>query len=183
MQLATETLATAEDLLAQPRDGMKRELLWGRIEGMSPTGFQHGAVTSTVCYWITKHVRENQLGQVCAAETGFLLSRAPDLVRAPDVAFIQTANLPGGDITGYAEIAPDLVVEVLSPNDRFVRVEEKARCWLQHGTTEVWVVDPENRRVLLYTQGNLIQDLAGSDTIKSDDVLPGFRLKVEDIFR
>src|SRR3990172_3882680 len=96
------------------------------------------------------HVDERGLGEVLAAETGFKLASNPDTVRAPDVAFIRSDRLPDPPPAGYAEVAPDLVVEVLSPNDRPGKVLAKVADWLSAGNSLVWVVDPARLSARVY---------------------------------
>ena len=168
--------------MRMPDDSMRRELLWGEVRTMTPAGFRHGVIASAIQGPMWRFVREHKLGVVCAAETGFILERDPDLVRAPDVSFIRNERLPEEEIPGFLEVAPDLAVEVLSPSDSFSDVEGKARCWLEHGSAEVWVADPQGRRVLIYYPDGTIRDLGGRDEIASEALLPGFRLAVADIF-
>ena len=149
---------------------------------MTPAGFRHGVIASAIQGNLWRFVRDHDVGVVCAAETGFVLERDPDLVRAPDVAFIRDERLPEEEIPGFLEVAPDLAVEVLSPSDLFSDVEGKVRCWLEHGTSEVWVADPQSRRILIYCADGTVRDLGGQDEIASEDLLPGFRLPVADVF-
>ena len=106
------------------------------------------------------HVKRTAAGAVFAAETGFKLATNPDTVRAPDVAFIAEDRLPSGDTRGYPALAPDLVVEVLSPDDRPGEVLAKVGDWLSAGCRLVWVVDPERRVARVYRHD-------GSETIVS----------------
>jgi Uma2 family endonuclease len=174
---------TAEELLTMPDNGMRRELLWGMLKEMTPAGYRHGQVTGNLVHYLDNHCRKMRLGVVLAAETGFVLARNPDLVRAPDVAFIRKEKLPIPDQVKYAEGAPSLAVEVLSPRDAFSEVEEKVRCWLDHGSEEVWVVDPVNERILIYRPEGDVRDLPPTATLASESLLPGFRLTVRDVFQ
>jgi Uma2 family endonuclease len=129
------------------------------------------------------HVRENRLGEVYAAETGFLLSRDPDTVRAPDVAFIQQARLKElDDDAGYIAIAPDLVGEVVSPSDSFSQVEEKALYWLASGTKMVLVADPEARNMHVYRAADNIVVLDEHAVLDAGDVVPAWTLPIRDVF-
>jgi len=120
---------------------------------------------------------------VFAAETGFVLSRDPDTVRAPDVAFVSRQRIPASGIPdSYISAAPDLAVEVLSPDDRQVEVEEKIQQWLDAGTKAVWIVNPRRRTVTIHRAGADPRVLRESDTLPGDDVVPGFELKVAEIF-
>ena len=114
---------TAEQLMDLPDDGLRRELVDGELRETAPAGFDHGRVALNVGALLREHVRRERLGVVVAAETGFLISRDPDTVRAPDVAFVAAHRLPPAeDRERFADLAPDLVVEVVSPSERAARV-------------------------------------------------------------
>lgn len=84
-------------------------------------------------------------------ETGFLLARDPDTVRAPDVAFISRERLARPRPKGYFEGAPDVAIEVISPNDTDLEVQGRIEEWLAVGSKSVWIVDPGRQRVTVYT--------------------------------
>ena len=149
---------------------------------MSPAGAFHGSVAFAIGLKIGNHVGERQLGRVFAAETGFILERTPDTVRAPDVAFVRNDRLHLMDERGFFPGAPDLAVEVLSPDDTAAEVMEKVQQWLDAGAAHVWIVNPKNRTMVIYRQGGSVSMHRENDTIAPDDLLPGFRLKVADIF-
>jgi Uma2 family endonuclease len=115
-----EHLLTAEDLSKMPDDGNRYELVRGERVYMAATGGQHGIVASSLDQRLRNFVEAHELGEVCAAETGFRLAQNPDTVRAPDVSFIAGERIPAGGVPeGYWPFAPDLTVEVISPSDRF----------------------------------------------------------------
>src|SRR5262249_49528516 len=117
---STIPLMTAEDLFQLPDDNYKYELVEGGLIRMLPTGGEHGDVTMNAGFLLKGYVKAHDLGIVCAAETGFILKRNPDTVRAPDASFVAKERIPPGGIPkGYWPLAPDLAVEVISPNDRF----------------------------------------------------------------
>ena len=117
---------TAEDLLKMQDPGLRHELVKGELRTMSPAGHKHGKVTVKFTWRLAQYVEANNLGVVCAAETGFLLSSNPDTVRAPDVAFISRKRAEAiGDVDGYWPGAPDLAVEVVPPHDTYAEVEDE----------------------------------------------------------
>ena len=178
-----KTPMTAEELLRLPDDGHRYELIEGELRMMSPAGSRHGRAAMRVGSMLDQHVRARRLGTVYAAETGFLLSRDPDTVRAPDAAFVSTerlARVPETD--GYLEVPPDLVVEVISPSDRFTEVEEKVQAWLKAGTRLVLVVDPSTRTVYVYHGAGRVTVLTEEDTLDAGDVVPGWRVPVREFF-
>ena len=132
-------------------EGKRAELVRGGLIVMTPAGGRHGQVAHRIGLVIGNHVLDRNLGRVFAAETGFLLQRDPDTVRAPDVAFVTTDRLETGEVpAGFLEMAPDLAVEVVSPSDSPTAVQAKVDDWLKAGTRLVWVVDPETRTVTVH---------------------------------
>lgn len=129
------------------------------------------------------HVAAHDLGRVFAAETGFILSRQPDTVRAPDVAFISRARLPSPPPRGFAEMAPDLAVEVLSPEDPLPEVLEKVADWLRAGTRLVWVVDPVRLLARVYRADGSESLLGENEALNGEDVLPTFSYDLRSLLR
>ncbi len=168
---------TADELLAMGEG--RRELIYGEVIEMAPTGFGHGCVEDDIGYYLTHFVKANGMGVVCTGDTGFLLASDPDLVRAPDVAFVRRERVVRTH--KYFPGAPDLAVEVISPGDSYSEVNEKVAMWLAHGTVEVWVVDPRRQTVQVFRQGTEVT-LNKDDEIDGGDLLPGFRLPLENIF-
>lgn len=176
-------LKTAGDLLALPDDGQQYELIDGDVRVMSPAGNKHGKIAATLLCLIGPHIRENQLGAVYAAETGFLIQQNPDTVRAPDVAFVAQARIDEvGPVEGYWPGAPDIVAEVVSPNDRFTDIEQKALHWLKAGSKVVWVVDPQQTHVTEYRGVSDIRVLSRGETLSAPQLLPGWEVKIAELF-
>jgi Uma2 family endonuclease len=173
-------ITTADELLRAGDIG-RCELVRGRLVMMNPTGYDHGRVTTTLTLAIGNHVRSHGLGTVCTGEPGFVLSRDPDTVRAPDVAFVRAGREPATS-RGFFPGPPDLAVEVLSPDDRPGYVREKVAEWLEAGTRAVWVVDPRKRTVTVHGPAAETRVLRDTDTLRGGDVLPGFAVAVREIF-
>jgi Uma2 family endonuclease len=174
---------TADELYRMAANGVRYELIRGELREMAPAGNEHGKVTVRLTWRLARHVETHGLGVVFAAETGFRISAAPDTVRAPDVAFVTRERLDEvGPIEGYWPGAPDLVVEVVSPNDRYTDVEEKTTDWLGAGTRMVLVVNPRKRIVTVYRSLTQITILTESDLLSGDDIVPGWQVRVGDIF-
>jgi len=179
----TQRLMTAEELLRLPDDGQRHELIAGEMRAMAPSGFEHGRRTARFATSLGPYVLAHGLGEVLAAETGFLLSRDPDTVRAPDVAFVGRERADAvGEVTGYWPGAPDLAVEVISPSDLYTEVEDKVAEWLAHGTRMVLVVNPRRRTVAVHRPGAPVRQLTSDDTIDGEDVVPGWTLPVRELF-
>lgn len=175
------TLMTAEDLMANPVPNKCTELVAGHILVREPAGYRHGYVASQFLIVIGNFVRANRLGHVLASETGFTLFRNPDTVRAPDVAFVRTDRLPNPLPRGYAEFAPDLTVEVLSPSDRTGKVLAKVGDWIEAGARLVWIVDPERRTARVYRADGTHSTLTANDSLDGEDVLPGFSVLLSEM--
>jgi Uma2 family endonuclease len=173
-------IRTAEQLLRNPHIG-RCELVRGQLRKLIPPGADHGRIAGRLFKEIAIHVDAHALGTSFAAETGFLLSRDPDTVRAPDVAFVRAGRAPVPARCFYPG-APDLAVEVLSPDDRPGYVREKVAEWLGAGTRAVWVVDPEARTVTVHEPGREPGLLRKHETLRGGDVLPGFDLPVAAVF-
>jgi Uma2 family endonuclease len=166
-----------------PDDGFRYELVRGELRQMTPAGQKHGRITVNLTTALAQYVRAKHLGIVCAAETGFKLGTDPDFVRAPDAAFIcQERAEQVGDIEGYWPGAPDLAVEVISPNDLYADVEEKVFDWLTAGTRMVLVINPRKRIVTAYHSLSDVIILKEADVIDGRDVVPGWKMPVSDLF-
>ena len=170
-------LVTADELLAMGEG--RRELIYGEVIEMAPTGMEHAYFEHEISRLLGNFVKANDLGKVYSGEAGFLLATNPDLVRAPDVAFIKRERVVR--TRKYYPGAPDLAVEVVSPGDSYSDVNEKVKMWLEHGTVEVWVVDERRETVQVCKQGSDVT-LKRGDEIDGGDLLPGFRLPLENIF-
>ncbi len=150
---------------------------------MSPAGSEHGRIAANVLLSLAQHVKQKKLGTVYAAETGFLLGTGPDTVRAPDVAFVRKERLDElGPVAGYLPLAPDFVAEVVSPNDSYSQVKEKASAWIDAGVHMVLVVDPVTRTVQVYRSADNIVSLNREQQLDASDVVSGWSLSVADIF-
>ena len=184
---AQKTLVTAELLPGLSSrlssEGKRTELVEGELVVMAPAGGRHGRIANTIAYFLTQVSRDRKWGTVFAAETGFLLRRDPDTVRAPDVAFVSSERLGTDEApAGFLKMAPDLAVEVVSPSDSAAAVQSKVEDWLGAGTRLVWVVYPDTRSVTVYRSLNEAEVLSEPDALDGAPVLPDFALPVSDLF-
>jgi Uma2 family endonuclease len=179
----TKTLMTAEQLLQMPDDGYRYELVKGELKQMTPPGGEHGVTIMRLSTPLDSYVEQHHLGVVCAAETGFLITVNPDTVRGPDLSFVSKERIPPSGIPkGYWPFAPDLAVEVISPNDTYSKVEEKVLEWLGAGSRMVIVINPRNRTVTIYKSLTDVTVLKETDQINGDDVVPGFTYPISKLF-
>jgi len=175
---------TATELYDYPAGGYRYELISGHLTMMSPAGGRHGRIAHRIAILLSKHVDDNQLGIVFAAETGFLIQTDPDTVLAPDVAFVSRARFETiVNEVQYLPLAPELAVEVLSPSDRFARIESKAFTWLDAGTKLVLVVNPDNETIHAYRCRKKIEVFDRSETIDCNEAVSDWMLVVDDVFR
>ena len=182
-----KTTVTADELPAfsarLSAQGKRTELVRGDLVVVAPAGGRHGQVAHTFALFIGIHVKERNLGRVFAAETGFLLRRSPDTVRAPDLAFVRSERLGTEEApAGFLKLAPDLAPEVVSPGDSAGAVRDKIQDWLAAGTRLVWVVYPEKRSVVAHRQGYSPETLSEEDTLSGVPVLGDFSVRVRELF-
>lgn len=182
MVATSKTVMTAEQLLERSSELGRCELVRGELILMSPAGAEHGRITMEIARLIANHAEQHRLGEVYSAETGFVLEHDPDTVREADVPFVRAQRLPDKPNPGFFEGAPDLVVEVLSPDDRASEVAQKIELWLDKGARLVWVVDPKRRTVTVHRDPKHARTLHENHTLDGEAVLPGFSIRVGQIF-
>ena len=175
---------TADELIRLPMGrGERYELVCGGLRIMSPAGFEHGDVAMNLGERLKAYVRKKRLGKVPAAETGYKLRRNPDTVRAPDVSFVSKARAEkAGKVTGYFPGAPDLAVEVVSPDDKAEEVQEKVREYFKYGTRLVWVIYPRTQEVEVWSSARKSVILSSGDKLNGAEIVPGFTCPIEDLF-
>jgi Uma2 family endonuclease len=174
---------TAEDLLALAGDENRYELVRGELVMMTPAGPKHGKFASRLDRAIGNYVETHNLGEVYTAEPGFQLQAEPLTIRAPEVAFVQRLRIPAGEPAGFWSLAPDLVVEIISPSETAQDVHEKVKDYLRAGTRLIWLVYPDNETVMEYRAPEQARVLTADDDLQGGDVLPGFRHPLKQLFR
>jgi len=175
----TTHLMTAEELMNIDDEPNRHELIKGELLTMAPVGFPHGRVTMNLSLLLGSYVKTNNLG-IAFAEMGFKLETDPDTVLAPDISFIARGRV-GICLEGYCPGAPDLAVEVLSPSDTKRMVERKTALWLGFGAKAVWNVNPRKKTVEVVRADGERMVFGETDELV-DDTVPGFRVKVSEIF-
>lgn len=174
---------TADEFLALPDNGTRRELFEGELVEMTPAGWQHGRIAGNIAGELRLHLRSHPVGAMATAEAAFRLAAEPDTVRVPDVAFVRRERVEDvGDPSGAWPGPPDLAFEIVSPSDRYDEVHAKVQEYLAAGTAMVVVVDPRNRQVQIYRAAGAPEHLGEDDVLDGGDVVPGWRLPVRDIF-
>jgi Uma2 family endonuclease len=174
MSTIVKSRATEADLLAMPNDGRKYELVDGEIR-MSPGGARHGEIEVELGARLLAFVKSRRLGHVFGSSIGFRLPGGN--VRSPDASFVADENVPDD----FADLAPDLAVEVVSPSDRARHVLDKVGEYIDAGVRLVWVIDPRKRKAIVYRSLTDARELGPDDALDGEDVLPGFSCPLRDI--
>lgn len=178
----TGKLMTAEEFVKMPDDGYRYELIRGELRKMAAASFDHGVYASRIVETLLPYVRSNRLGEVPLTEPGFLLGTNPDHVRIPDVGFVRQERIDAAERPFvFFSGAPDLVVKVISPNDRYTDVDDKVEEWLEAGAEVVVVVNPSNHTVQVHSPAGTVI-LTETDTLDGGDVVAGWGMPVADIF-
>jgi Uma2 family endonuclease len=176
-------LITADEFFCMPDDGKLYELVEGRLEEVPGASPRSSAVAANIVTFLNIHVRRHKLGKVGGADWGARLFSDPDTVRVPDAVFVRTERLPNGKVPiRFQDGAPDLVVEVLSPSDRYRRTSRKVREYLDAGARIVLVIDPDDRSAVVHRPGGVIEDHAADAAIDLSEAVPGFVLNLPDIW-
>lgn len=171
---------TAEDFFHSPLS-KNHELVEGALVETMSTGFIHGVIAQEIGYFVLDFAKKHKLGVVTAAETGFILGEKT--YRGADSAFISNENLAKhGYPQGFFPTAPDIAIEVVSPNNTSEEMMQKVDLYLQNGSRLVWIIYPQTRLITVYRQNNLVSLLRENDTLEGEDVLPNFSLPVAALF-
>lgn len=159
------------------------ELIDGEVVEMVPSSEGSSSIAATIGAMLWIHVRPHKLGRIYSADAGFVLFSDRETVRVPDVAFVRAERMPQGEARWhFPRLAPDLVVEVLSPSDRDRYVRAKVAMYHEAGVPLVWLVDPRAQTVTVLALGQEPVTLTEADTLDGGNVLPDLRIKVAEIF-
>jgi len=183
--IATDRPMTVDDLLNLPDDGHMYELVEGQLVRMLPSGGGASSLALRLGARIEAFVEQRNLGAVTGADGEFDLGHGTAL--APDVAFVRAERVPPPTSPIYEKawpLAPDLAVEVASPNQYRPAMARKAQRYLNAGTRLVWVVWPKRKEVDVWRPGDIKPSatLGVDDVLDGLDILPGFTYPVERLF-
>jgi len=174
---------TIKDLERLGEDESRFELIRGELIEMPPAGFDHGDIALEIGTELKLYARRTGMGRAAGAETGYVLSEDPPVMLAPDASFVLSDRLPPRTERGrFLRLAPDLVVEVVSPNDSASYVQRKVIEYLNFGVKLVWIVDPNGQNITVYDNAEGVRFLKIEDELDGGDVLPGFSVPVAEIF-
>ena len=177
-------LLTAHDLLRLYSEGVRGELIRGTLCETMPTGHEHGTIVANLVILLGSFIKLRKLGRLTASHSGVWLERDPDTVREPNIAYFSAQKIPLDQrVTGYAQVVPDLVVEVASPGDSRREINDKALMWLSYGTRTGYgscIPTPAPSTPIVRAPATLT--LTQSDALHGFDALPGFTCDVRDVF-
>ena len=176
-------LLTAEDLEQIRLPDKRTELVHGRLVVREPPSTEHGRIQANLAYFITDHVRRNELGVVFGQDTGFRITSKPDTVRGPDLAFVSRERAAALPRRGYAALAPDFVAEILSPDDRPGEYLAKVAQWLEAGTRLIWVIDPQRAEARVYRADGSLTIIGEDALLEGEGLLPGFSCPLTEVLR
>lgn len=179
--MSTKTLTTAAELEQMPDDdSVRTELDQGELITMPPAGLDHCDCGAEITRLLGNFVREHALGKVYSGEAGFRLS--DDTVRAPGVAFVRKERVATVHRRGFGVGAPDLAVEMFSPNDSVRQLMRKVKQYFAAGCHTVWIVYPDRREIQILDAKGTDRLLGPEDTLEAPELLPGFSAPVAPIF-
>lgn len=177
-----DTLISGE-LLAELPDRGPCELVEGRIVRMSPTGPLHGELEGRLYGQLDRFLENHPLGKLFVGEVGIYTKRNPDTVRGADLVFVSHERLAKQDPNAaYLTVAPEIVIEILSPGNRAEDLETKVQEYLAAGSLEVWVGHPQSRTLRRHLSGGAGSELLDEAATLRTPVLPGFSLPIAKIF-
>jgi Uma2 family endonuclease len=178
----TAALLTVEEFAAIPESAGRFELVRGALRPMMAPLYDHGIVVMAFGSRLLRFAGQDDLGDVMT-EVGFVFERDPDTVYLPDIAFVRADRRPPPDERRhYVEMAPDLVVEVLSPSNTANEIAEKVEIYPRAGVRLVWLVNPSRQTVTVHTPDHVARTLFAADTLDGGEVLPGFAVRVGELF-
>lgn len=186
-QVAKRPLTADEfSLLPEPEEGGKTELIDGKVVHEMPVNAEHGSLTLFLSGILSAFIRAHKLGKLMT-EVGFILSRSPDTVRAPDLAFVSAGQVArqGLPAEGWVPYAPALAIEVVSPSNLDVDVALKVEQYLNAGVERVWIVRPRTRTVTVHLPDHTARTFLAGSQLGSEEAgfaTMGFMLDVNELF-
>lgn len=179
--MATTQQMTIADVERNPPEG-NWELIDGEVIAVNPTSLHAAAVVARILTFLNSHVLATNTGLVVGPDAGFVIFPDQNTLLAPDVSFITAPRVPSfAAQQHFARLAPDLVVEVMSPSDRMTDALRKISLYLEAGVSVVWLVEPGPRTISIFERDRPSVRLAGDQVVAAEGVLPGFSMTVDDL--
>ena len=184
--ISTALSMTSEELLALPDDGIERELIREQLREreMTRRNRRHSRTTARLARFLDEWLDQEAVrGEVLVGDAAFCLAHNPESTVGIDLAYIsEELSKKAPDDTFLIDGTPVLAAEILSPSDTHEDVVEKVQLYLEVGVAVVWIIDPDLRNVTVYRPGKDAMLFAASQELVGDPELPGFRVRVADIF-
>jgi Uma2 family endonuclease len=177
----TKEPITGEQLMEMGDIG-RAELVNGEIIELMPTGHIHGYIEFLIANLLFNFVRQHNLGRVLGGEAGVYTRRNPDTVRGMDIAFVSNERMSQAQEAGFLDVAPELIVEVMSPSDRWIDIQEKLVEYFDIGVQLVWLVDPQLEQIHVYHSLDDVTRLTAENNLTAPHLLPGFSVPLTEIF-
>jgi Uma2 family endonuclease len=177
--MATTTKLTLDEFLALPETEPASELIDGEVVQKPMPTWDHGVIQRLLSFVLTLYLRAHPIGEAGSEIRCIFGPADAEQPLIPDYIFVRAARLRPGE--PHFRGAPDLAVEILSPDDRMTEAMKKLRFYLAHGVRMVWLIDPERRTLVVMTPPDQQRILIEDDTLDGGDVLPGFSCTVRDI--
>lgn len=177
-----DKLITGEELLEMGDIG-PAELIDGRIVSISPTGKRHGSLEYLIARLLGEFVEQRGLGEVFVGEPGIYIRHNPDRIRAADVVFISNERAAQDESEGYFQVAPELVVEVISPSDGWEDINEKLEDYFSIGVERVWICQPKRKNMLVYRSPQEFIKFESNEILAGEGILNGFELPLSKLFK
>lgn len=174
---------TAEQFALLPEaPGARRELVRGEVVEMPGAAYAHALLVRTLFRLLDTFVVAHDLGEAFPDALSYVIARDPDTIRIPDVSFIAKERALNANFRGYVPFAPDLAVEVVSPGDTATELREKVHQYLAAGVRLVWVIWPQDHTTTVYAPRGEVRELGPDEVLDGSTVLPGFQVRVADLF-
>jgi Uma2 family endonuclease len=177
--MATGAKLTLEEFLALPETEPASELIDGQVVQKPMPTWDHGVIQRLLSFVLTLYLRAHPAGEAGSEIRCIFGPPGGERPYVPDYIFVRAERFRRGDRHFLG--APDLAVEILSPDDRMTDVMDKLRFYLAHGVRLVWLIDPDRRTVTVMTPPDYTRILTEDETLDGADVLPGFACAVREI--
>ena len=182
LQKNEERLMTGDELARHP-ELQPCELVNGRVVPMTLTEFGHGGLALRIGARLEAWAEDTGRGRAAVGDVAVYTRRDPDSVRGADVVYISNERYARRSGSTWLDVMPELVVEVFSSDGRWSELTRKAQEYLAAGALRVWLVHPRKREVAVYGSGAQPVTLGVGDTLRDDEILPGFSLPLSSLFK
>ncbi len=181
---SVEVLITQEEFVQRLGEFGHAELVDGKIKPMSLNNYSHGITLANLCSELRDYVRKHKLGFVLGGDVGIQVTADKPTTRGADVVFISHERMAQVTSKVFLDVAPELVVEVISPGNEWNDVFEKINQYFEMGTQLIWIVEPMFKQVRVFTSPRITTVVASdtNDTLTGGEVLPGFAVLVAELF-